>query len=123
MARSELDVIRWLRNHLTSQHGAMHTTLHDRQLVVQNLAHAAVLVDFRVEDEEFVRGEATAARCNSAHVRLFLFQIRNRNYRSLIVRKSVQKDVFRRICGIIEVVLAVVLALELLSFLLRNERR
>ena len=80
MPRSELDVIRWLRNHLTSQHGAMHTTLHDRQLVVQNLAHAAVLVDFRVEDEEFVRGEATAARCNSAHVRLFLFQIRKQSF-------------------------------------------
>ena len=96
MARSELDVIRWLRNHFTPQHGAMHTTLHDRQLVVQNLAHAAVLVDFRVEDEEFVRGEATAARCNSAHVRFFLFQIRNRDYRSLIMRKSVQSNLFRR---------------------------
>lgn len=72
---SELIISPTLLPHLTTHNWTVDSSLRNDQLVVKHLLERVIGMILRVEGEEFVCGETTAAIRNATNIGLFLLQV------------------------------------------------
>lgn len=122
VTRTVLRLIPSRHSHLAAQHRAVHATLRDDQLIAQNLTQIRVLVHLGVVQKEFVGGEPTAAVGSAAYVRLLLFEVGDGDDGCLDIRRMSGRNGIGAVHHVFPVVLSVILALKLETFLFRDER-
>lgn len=107
--------------HLTTHNRTVDASLGNDQLVVEHLLERVIGMILRVEGEEFVCGETTAAIRDAANIGLFLLQVQNGNDRRLAIEGNRRNYSRVALCLVRLLVLPPEFLLELLSLSLAEE--